>query len=256
MRYPRRYNAGLPWRLPDPPLRTSALLGIAAAGSAAFVIALVTGPLVGAGPGYLVKTLGVFAIVSALALGTVGAHHPFSRIGPANQITLFRAALVAAAVGQVGEPASVRAAWLAVGITGLAAILDGVDGWLARRSGHSSAFGARFDMETDALLILGLSVLVWQHGKAGLWVLACGSMRYVFVACTRLVPWMGGPLRSTLRGKTVAIGQLVGLGAALSPAVPSPYSNVTSAVTLAALGWSFAVDVVWLFRSSDRRVRL
>lgn len=254
MRYPRRYNAGLPWRLPDPPLRTSALLGIAAAGSAAVVIALISGPLIDAGPGYLVKTLGVFAIVSALALGTVGAH-PFSRIGPANQITLFRAALVAATVGQVGEPASARAAWLAVGITGLAAILDGVDGWLARRSGQSSAFGARFDMEADALLILGLSVLVWQHGKAGLWVLACGVMRYAFVACTRLVPWMGGPLRSTLRGKTVAIGQLVGLGAALTPAVPSPYSNVTSAVTLAALGWSFAVDVVWLFRSSDRSFR-
>jgi phosphatidylglycerophosphate synthase len=248
MRYPRRYNAGLPWRLPDPPLRTSALLGIAAAGSAACVIALVTGPLIGAGAGYLVKTIGVFASVSALALGTVGAHHPFSRIGPANQITLFRAALVAAAVGQIGEPASARAAWLAVGITSLAAILDGVDGWVARRSGQSSAFGARFDMETDALLILGLSVLVWQHGKAEVWVLACGLMRYVFVACTRLVPWMGGPLRSTLRGKTVAIGQLVGLGAALSPAVPPPYSNVTSAVTLAVLGWSFAMDVLWLYR--------
>jgi phosphatidylglycerophosphate synthase len=248
MRYPRRYNAGLPWRLPDPPLRTSALRGIAAAGSAAFVIALVSGPLIGAGSGYLVKTLGVFATVSALAFGAVGAHHPFSRMGPANQITLFRAALVAAAVGQIGEPPSATAAWLAVGITSVAAILDGVDGWLARRSGQSSAFGARFDMETDALLILGLSVLVWQHGKAGLWVLACGVMRYAFVACTRLVPWMGGPLRSTLRGKTVAIGQLVGLGVALSPAVPSPYSNVTSAVTLAVLAWSFAVDVLWLYR--------
>lgn len=212
------------------------------------MIALVSGPLIGAGPGYLVKTLSVFATVSALALGTVGAHHPFSRMGPANQITLFRAALVAAAVGQVSEPASARAAWLAVGVTSVAAILDGVDGWLARRSGQSSAFGARFDVETDALLILGLSVLVWQHGKAGLWVLACGVMRYAFVACTRLVPWMGGPLRSTLRGKTVAIGQLVGLGVALSPAVPSPYSNVASAVTLAALAWSFAIDVLWLYR--------
>jgi hypothetical protein len=79
-------------------------------------------------------------------------------------------------------------------------------------------------------------------------VLACGVMRYAFVACTRLVPWMGGPLRSTLRGRTVATLQLVGLGAALSPAMPSPYSNVTSAVTLAALAWSFAIDVLWLYR--------
>jgi phosphatidylglycerophosphate synthase len=224
------------------------LRGIAAAGSAATVIVLVFGPPIGAGPGYLVKTLSVFAVVSAMALWTVGTHHPFSRIGPANQVTLFRAAMVAAAVGQIGEPASARAAWLAVGITSLVAILDGVDGWLARRSGQSSAFGARFDMETDALLILGLSVLVWQHGKAGVWVLACGLMRYAFVACGWLLPWMRGPLRSTRRGKTVAVAQLVGLGAALSPAVPSPYSAITSAATLAGLSWSFAVDVLWLYR--------
>ena len=33
-------------------------------------------------------------------------------------------------------------------------------------------FGARFDMEIDALLILALSILAWRHGKAGAWVVA------------------------------------------------------------------------------------
>ena len=77
-------------------------------------------------------------------------------------------------------------------------------------------------METDAALILILSMLVWQHGKAGVWVIACGLMRYAFVAVGWVLPWMAGPLRSTTRGKTVAIGQFIGLGAALSPMVPSP----------------------------------
>ena len=36
-------------------------------------------------------------------------------------------------------------------------ILDGVDGRVARARGEVSAFGARFDMETDALLLLCLS---------------------------------------------------------------------------------------------------
>ena len=43
--------------------------------------------------------------------------------------------------------------------------LDGVDGWLARRSGIASAFGARFDMEIDALLILVLAVLAWRSAR-------------------------------------------------------------------------------------------
>ncbi len=86
-----------------------------------------------------------------------------------------------------------------------------MDGW-RDDAAQQSAFGARFDMETDAALILILSVLVWQHDKAGAWVIACGLMRYAFVAAGWVMPWMAGPLRSTLRGKSVAIGQLVGLG--------------------------------------------
>ena len=61
-------------------------------------------------------------------------------------------------------------------------LLDGVDGWLARRHRIASAFGARFDMEIDALLILALSVLAWRHEKAGAWVVASGLLRYAFVA--------------------------------------------------------------------------
>jgi phosphatidylglycerophosphate synthase len=112
----------------------------------------------------------------------------------------------------------------------------------------ASAFGARFDMETDAVLILVLSVLVWQHEKAGAWVLLCGLMRYGFVAAGWVLPWLARPLRSTPRGKTVAVGQLLGLSVALAPIVQAPISAIAAAVTLAALAWSFAIDVMWLSR--------
>jgi phosphatidylglycerophosphate synthase len=202
----------------------------------------------GTGAIHTVKALGMFAVMSTFVVGFVGASHPFPRVGPANQVTLLRLVLVAVVGGLIGETPSARMAWFAVAATIAVAILDGLDGWLARRSRMVSSFGARFDMETDAMLILVLSVLVWQHGKAGLWVIACGMMRYAFVAAGWLLPWMAGPLRSTRRGKTVAIAQLVGLGAALSPLVAASYSVAIAAVTLAALGWSFAIDVAWLSR--------
>ena len=119
----------------------------------------------------------------------------------------------------------------------------------------SGRFGARFDMETDAALILILSMLVWQHGKAGVWVIACGLMRYAFVACGWVLPWMAGPLRSTIRGKSVAIAQFIGLAAALSPLVPVPASNLVAAITLSLLAWSFAVDIAWLKRQGAERTR-
>ena len=68
--------------------------------------------------------------------------------------------------------------------------LNGADGWVARRTRTASAFGARFDMETDALLILVLSALVWRMEKAGAWVIASGLMRYAFVAAAIAWPWM------------------------------------------------------------------
>jgi phosphatidylglycerophosphate synthase len=139
-----------------------------------------------------------------------------------------------------------------IGVVVLAAVLDGGDGWLARRTRLASAFGARYDMETDAALIFVLSILVWQHDKAGVWVLLCGLMRYGFVAAGWVLPWLAKPLRSTRRGKTVAIAQYIGLSVALAPVVPPGLSAIAAAVTLAALTWSFVLDVQWL-RHGDLR---
>jgi phosphatidylglycerophosphate synthase len=219
---------------------------------ACFILLLGLAPVVASwtmsGADYIRRSVVFFAAAAILIVGRVGAHHPFPRFGAANVVTLLRVALVSAMAGLLGETPDRRMASLAVAIVVVVAALDGVDGWLARRGGQSSAFGARFDMETDAALILILSLLVWQHGKAGAWVVACGLMRYAFVALGWVVPWMAGPLRSTIRGKSVAIGQFMGLAAALSPVVPVPFSNAVAALTLSALACSFAVDIAWLSR--------
>jgi phosphatidylglycerophosphate synthase len=190
----------------------------------------------------------LFASGMAVALRHVSASHPYPRLGPANVVTMLRATLVAVAGSLVVEPARVPLAWTAVALVLAVTVLDGFDGWLARRSGMASPFGARFDMETDALAILALSLLVWRYDKAGIWVVGCGLMRYVFVAAGWIWPWLAGPLRSTWRGKTVAVVQVVGLSAALAPIVVRPLSDVIAAGTLTSLAWSFGIDVAYLRR--------
>ena len=202
------------------------------------------------GADYITRTLLFFAAAAIPIVGLVAKYHPFPRFGAANTVTMLRVALVAGVAGLVGETPSDPVAWFAAGAATIVALLDGLDGWLARRSAQQSAFGARFDMETDAALILILSALVWQHDKAGAWVVACGLMRYGFVVAGSILPWMAGPLRSTLRGKSVAVAQLVGLGLALLPVVPVPLSDIVAAITLALLVWSFAVDIAWLKRQA------
>ena len=172
-----------------------------------------------------------------------------------NLVTAFRALLVLLLASLIVRGAVSREqAWMAVVAATVAAVLDGVDGWLARRTGTATRFGARFDMETDALLILVLSVLVWQWGKAGAWVLVIGLMRYLFVASGWLLPWMNGPLSPTFRGKAVAVTQMVTLIVSIGPIVPVWLSTAGSAGALALLCWSFAIDVGRLWASRGGRL--
>lgn len=216
----------------------------------------IVGSWIEAGAAYPLLAAAFFAVLFTAVVRIAGAHHPFAHFGPANHITTIRAMLAALAAGLVAYPVSPAVLWSVIGVTALMAVLDGLDGWLARFTRMPSAYGARFDMETDAAFILVLSALVWQHEKAGTWVLWCGLMRYAFVAAGWMLPWLAAPLRATLRGRMVALGQLLGLGVALAPAVPWPASAAVAGVTLAVLAWSFAIDVAWLWRQSVRSVPL
>ena len=150
--------------------------------------------------------------------------------------------------GLIGEPSLPSAGWIVAGAAAVAMVLDGVDGWLARRTGMASAFGARFDMETDALLIQVLAILAWQYGKAGPWVLVSGLLRYLVVAAGWVLPWMQRPLFPSFRRKTICVIQIVGLILTILPPIVPPASEWLAAVSLAALAYSFLVDTLWLWR--------
>jgi phosphatidylglycerophosphate synthase len=238
--------------LPAPPLRRRVLIAAAIGVLAVTGLAFALHSWLRTMPGQPLVAFAVFGAMIATALLTMRDHHPFAHFGAANWITMMRGVLAALAASLIAEPADATVAWVLVMLTAAVAGLDGIDGWLARRLRMSSAFGARFDMETDAFFMLVLSLAVWRHGKAGVWVIGIGLMRYAFVAGGRLWPWLSQPLRSTWRGKAVAVGQLAGLGIALVPLVPTRESTLVAGAALAALTWSFAVDVRFLYEKRAR----
>ena len=236
------------WRLPDAPLRasvvTSTLVGLVA------VIALADAaraalPL---GDRYPLKAAALFAAIMGLSIGFLQQHHPFARFGAANRITTLRAVLVSLVAGLVGEPRLPAVGVAAVAATVAVTLLDGVDGWLARRHRIVSRFGARFDMEIDALLILALSVLAWRYGKAGAWVLMSGLMRYAFVAAGIAAPWLRAAVPPSRRRQTICVIQIAALTLAMLPAIQPPLSTLLAAAALVILSYSFLVDTVWLWR--------
>jgi len=169
----------------------------------------------------------------------------------ANWVTLVRAAIAVLLAALLGAPPTRELDWVLVGLGSTAVALDGVDGALARARNEASDFGARFDMETDAFLILVLAALVWQHDKAGVWILAAGLLRYAFVAASWVLPWLGAPLPPSRRRQAVCVVQIVSLLGALAPVVVPPFSAALALAGLAALVWSFGVDVRWLARNAS-----
>jgi phosphatidylglycerophosphate synthase len=234
--------------VPDSPLRASVITSKLVGLVAVVALANVARAALPLGDRYPLKAAGLFAIIMGLSIGFLQQHHPFARFGAANQITTLRAILVSLVAGLVGEPKLPSVAAAAVAASVVVTLLDGVDGWLARRERIASPFGARFDMEIDALLILALSVLAWRHQKAGAWVVLSGLLRYVFVAGGAVAPWLREPLFPSRRRQTVCVIQIAALALVMLPAIEPPASTALAAAALAALSCSFLIDTVWLWR--------
>jgi len=189
----------------------------------------------------------VSGAVLSVTLVAALVRHDASGVGPAGRVTLVRAEL-ACAVAALSADSFVRpaAGAILVTLTAVALLLDAVDGRVARRTGTVTPLGARFDMEVDAFLIAVLSVYVAPD--VGVWVLAIGAMRYVYVAAGWALPWLRRPTPPRYWAKVVAAVQGVVLTVVAADLLPSPSSRVAVAGALVLLVESFGRDVLWQWR--------
>lgn len=185
--------------------------------------------------------VGAFLSFGILLAGGRGRFTPKGTFGIANGVTAFRLALVLVVVlGLHGVQAPVIvAAALAV------FALDGLDGPLARRHGTASPFGAFFDVEVDALLVLVLCVELWQRGRFGAWILLPGLLRYAYVLVVAAVPTRGPEPRSLL-GRLGFMACLAGLGGGLLE--PGTLGMLSALIGTALVSASFARSFLFLFR--------
>lgn len=194
----------------------------------------------------------IHALMSSLALAKLGKY-PHRHFGLANMTTAFRAALTAATGGIVLAAATLPAApvvlWTIAAAAAISLALDGLDGMLARRNGTVSRYGARFDMEVDALLILLLAMAVYLFETAGAWVLLIGLMRYAFLAAQAGLKSMRGELPESIRRKVICVVQGAALCLALVPLIHPALQNVLLAAALISLVYSFTADIAHLLRN-------
>lgn len=168
---------------------------------------------------------------------------------PADHVTLGRGVLVVVLGVLVvralaaGDPTHT---WGVVGLGVLVWVLDGVDGYVARRTRTVTDRGAALDSGVDGALVLVVAAAV---APVAPWALVGGLMYPVFLLVQVWRPAWRRPLPHRPGGR-LAGGTLTGtlvIGAA--PVWPEGALQLAVAGAVAWVAWSFAVDVRWLERT-------
>ncbi|TMH35440.1 MAG: CDP-diacylglycerol--glycerol-3-phosphate 3-phosphatidyltransferase [Betaproteobacteria bacterium] len=165
-------------------------------------------------------------------------------------LTWLRIILIPVFVGVYYLPATLLSIsaknWLAMSIFALAAITDWADGYLARKWGQTSAFGAFLDPVADKLMIVAaLIVLVWLD-RADVWLAMIIIGREIAISALR--EWMAqlGQSKSVavaFIGKVKTVAQITAIIALLlyQPAIPGIDTMVLGTIAL----WVAAILTLW-----------
>ncbi len=199
------------------------------------------------------------AIGLPLLLLTLRRRSPRGHVRPADAVTAIRAALVGLVAGWavlVALGSMPATSWWLLGVALLALVLDGVDGAVARRTGSATQVGAVLDAETDAVMMMALSVIAVH--QVGPWIVLAGGLRYLFgiLEATR---WNAGslprcPLPARSSRRVVAAVSALSLAASTAPVLSASLTMVLSGIALALLLVSFGLDAVWLEFCAHRGV--
>ncbi len=195
---------------------------------------------------FVLKAVAIPLALWVLVRPSLSQHLPHTTLGPANHVTLARSVSVALMAALIGAPSAMEWPELVSLFAGIAIILDGVDGLVARHFKVASGFGASLDGELDALLVLVLSAAVWQVDRAGAWVMLAGLARFGFLAGMMKWSWMRAPLPESNHRKLCFAFFVWALVVAPMPWVSPDTGYVLSFFATLLVLMSFAVDIAWL----------
>jgi CDP-diacylglycerol---glycerol-3-phosphate 3-phosphatidyltransferase len=106
-------------------------------------------------------------------------------MGPADQLTVARMAAAPVIVALFAIDFDGHEYW-ATALFAIAMATDWADGWLARRSGSSSAMGSLLDPVADKILVLSVLIVLLGEGIFAGWVVAAIVAREFLVSGLRL----------------------------------------------------------------------
>jgi len=172
----------------------------------------------------------------------------YPTLGWANRLTLLRGGLIALMGGFLFQPQAIGfMAWIPGVLYSIAAILDRIDGFVARRSKHTSLLGSELDTVYDALGLLVAPLLAVGYGKIHWSFLLVSAAYYVFIwglywRRTHNLPVY--PLMPSMLRRTLAGFQMGFVAFILLPCFHAPLTIIIGIAFMVPILIGFVVD--WL----------
>jgi len=172
-----------------------------------------------------------------------GQWTPEGRFGAANTVSVLRLC------GMLVLPSLTPTQIFYAGVILL--VMDGVDGWIARRTGLAGEFGEFIDKESDAYFTLILCLLLYRLPSGfGAWILATGLLRYGFVLFIKFAKPPEQKERSSAMACWISVFMfLILLVSFLAYPGYLEYCRVPAALMTLLLVYSFAVSVHQMYRA-------
>ncbi|PTY38357.1 hypothetical protein BGP77_17535 [Saccharospirillum sp. MSK14-1] len=231
-----------------------ALLGVAALLAGALVLSVFNGPITGArwfGGGLVGWAFVLWQCHRRLHLNVASLdNRPFTGLGTANRITLLRGWLIGATAGFLAIlplPTSAGLLYVPAVFYSVAAALDGLDGYVARRQQQTTRLGTELDTVMDAFGLFIAPLVAVFTGKLPVVYLLVSVAYYLFQWGIRWRVQRGRPVYalppSQLR-RYLAGAQMVLVAFALWPPLPGSVSQWLSIALMIPLLLGFCRD--WL----------
>ena len=131
----------------------------------------------------------------------------------------------------------------------LALILDGADGYIARKYNQETYIGELFDQEADNFLILIMVISLYMNKNINIFAIMIPLYRYIFLASMYKFTWLSNELPRSIRRKSICIISIFTLIIAQSVLFSNYISNNLSLFVLFIITFSFTIDIIWLYRN-------
>jgi CDP-diacylglycerol--glycerol-3-phosphate 3-phosphatidyltransferase len=144
--------------------------------------------------------------------------------------------------------------WTALALFGGASITDAADGWLARRLGQCTDFGALVDPIADKALIATALVCLSHLDVVPWWATAVILAREVAVTVLRLTVLRHGVIPASRGGKIKTVLQTLALGLAIMP-LPAAVTPAVAVLVIAAVVVTVVTGLDYVLRALRLRAQ-